>query len=133
MRNTSTPVEPGTRIVITTFGALHGPAPREDQPVVAVDLTTALRNPADDPAMVYMTGLDAKVRNHVLSTPGAATIIDDAVEQILATGRHAHIWCQGGRHRSVAVAESVAARLRVHGLIVTTVHRDINKPVLRKA
>lgn len=133
MNINSTPVEPGTSILITTFGILHGPAPRENTPVVAVDLTTALRNPADDPGMIYMTGLDAKVRDHVLSTAGAEEIISAAVEQILTAGHNAHFWCQGGRHRSVAAAEEAAARLRARGMAVTVVHRDIDKPVLRKA
>jgi UPF0042 nucleotide-binding protein len=33
--------------------------------------------------------------------------------------------CTGGRHRSVAVAEELAARLRSRGIAVTTGHRDI--------
>ena len=33
--------------------------------------------------------------------------------------------CTGGRHRSVAVAEELAARLRARGIAVTTGHRDI--------
>lgn len=133
MRNTSTPVEPGTRIVIKTFGVLHAPAPRENNPAISVDLTTALRNPANDPAMIQMTGLDAKVRSHVLATPGAEAIINDLVQQVFATGHNAHVFCQGGRHRSVAVAEESAARLRAHGLIVEVQHRDIDKPVKQKA
>ena len=133
MRNTCTPVEPGTRIVITTFGVLHGPAPREDRPVISVDLTTALRNPADDPAMIYMTGLDVKVRDHVLTTPGAEAIVHDLVRQVLASGHNAHVFCQGGRHRSVAVAEEAAARLRAHRLVVDVQHRDIDQPVKRRA
>ena len=35
------------------------------------------------------------------------------------------IGCTGGRHRSVAVAEDLAARLRARGIAVTTGHRDI--------
>ena len=35
------------------------------------------------------------------------------------------IGCTGGRHRSVAVAEELAARLRARGIAVRTGHRDI--------
>jgi RNase adapter protein RapZ len=114
-------------IEITTYGVLHGPAPRGD--AVTVDL----RNPHDDPAMRYRTGLDADVRDHVLGTPGADQVITDTVGRILAVhawaqarglGCAAHIYCRGGRHRSVAVAEAVVARLRGLGFEVEVVHRD---------
>lgn len=118
-------------ITIKTFGVLHGPAPHEDKPVISVDLTEALRNPADDPAMIELTGLHVKVHNHVLSTPGAMEIIYSAVREILATGKDAHFFCRGGKHRSVVVAEHVATCLRGYGITVTVLHRDIGKPVLR--
>ncbi|HEY5876276.1 MAG TPA: RNase adapter RapZ [Ilumatobacteraceae bacterium] len=35
--------------------------------------------------------------------------------------------CTGGRHRSVVVAEQVAAILRRHGLEPTVDHRDIDR------
>lgn len=120
-------------ITITTFGVLHGEAPHGGKPVISVDLTEALRNPADDPAMVYLTGLDPKVRDHVLFTPGAEEIIDGLVREVLATDCDAHVFCRGGRHRSVAVAEEAARRLRARGLIVVVLHRDIRKPVKLKS
>lgn len=122
-----------TCVTIKTFGVLHGEAPHEDKPVISVDLTTALRGPADDPAMIKMTGLDVAVHNHVLSAPGADVIIYNTVKQVLATGRTVHVFCQDGRHRSVAVAEHIATCLRGYGIDVTVRHRDIDKPVQRKA
>lgn len=41
-------------VAITTYGVLHGAPPSAVDPI-RVDLTTALRNPADDPAMIEMT------------------------------------------------------------------------------
>ncbi|MFG2142602.1 hypothetical protein ACGFRG_00125 [Streptomyces sp. NPDC048696] len=38
--------------------------------------------------------------------------------------------CGGGRHRSVAVAEEVAKRLRAAGIGVETEHRHIDRPIL---
>src|SRR5690606_23831298 len=39
------------------------------------------------------------------------------------------IGCTGGRHRSVAVAEAIAAHLRALGRDVTVSHRDVEKPL----
>jgi RNase adapter protein RapZ len=126
------------KVVITTYGVLHGEAPEGD--AVTVDLRRALRNPHQDPAMRYKTGLDPEVRDHVLSTPGADRIIADTVLRILAVlygwaepqlRSDAHIFCKGGRHRSVAIAEAVATRLRSLGIGVEVEHRDINKPVVQ--
>ncbi|MFH8379016.1 hypothetical protein ACH4A7_36520 [Streptomyces cyaneofuscatus] len=36
----------------------------------------------------------------------------------------------GGRHRSVVVAEELAARLRAAGIGVETEHRHVDRPVL---
>lgn len=126
---------------ITTYGVLHGTAPAST-PTAAVilDLTTALRNPHHDPAMRYLTGLDDAVRDHVLTTPGAEQIITDTAERITTalantepgTPVHAQVYCQGGRHRSVAVAEQLGARLRGAGITVHVHHRDVDKPVVQK-
>ncbi len=35
--------------------------------------------------------------------------------------------CTGGRHRSVALAEALAARLAEHGVATTVFHRDIER------
>ena len=37
------------------------------------------------------------------------------------------IGCTGGRHRSVAIAEELATRLRAHGTAVRTTHRDVTR------
>ena len=96
-------------------------------------------NPANDPAMIHMTGLDPKVRQHVLSTPGATQLVEQMIGRIHAahtyTRRHnlrqdAHIYCQGGRHRSVAIGEAVAEGLRRQGILVEIEHLDIDKPIL---
>ena len=35
--------------------------------------------------------------------------------------------CTGGRHRSVAIAEEVAMRLRTRGFAASTSHRDLSR------
>ncbi|MGI8313446.1 RapZ C-terminal domain-containing protein [Saccharopolyspora hattusasensis] len=47
---------------------MPAPAPDAD---ITLDARRHLRNPHRDPAMRYLTGLDARVRDHVLATPGA--------------------------------------------------------------
>lgn len=128
------------RIRITTFGVLHGAAPEGD--ALTVDLRPALRNPHDDPAMRELTGLDKRVREHVLATPGARKLISQAACRVVALDHGLvgprdkdvlmHVFCQGGRHRSVAIAEAIAVELRAVDYDVEVVHRDINKPVVHK-
>lgn len=130
------------RVVITTYGTLHGPAPDEGD-ALTIDLSNALRNPHHDPQMRYRTGLDPVVRHHVLSTPGADRIVALNVDRIRALNTvhtmqvqplltRVHIACRGGRHRSVAVAEEIARELRREGIGVEVYHRDINKPVVER-
>ena len=130
------------RVVITTYGVLHGPAPAEGDALL-VDLSSALRNPHQDPEMRYRTGLDPVVRHHVLTTPGADRIVSLNVDRIRAlvtvhtlqvqpTLTRVHIACRGGRHRSVAVAEEIARELRRENIGVEVYHRDIDKPVVER-
>lgn len=132
--NTSMP-----RITITTFGTLHGKPPTVADPerVVVVDLTHALRNPFDDPAMRELTGFHDVVFNHVMTTPGAKNIVDKAVDEVLAllaVDESGPIdvlsFCKGGRHRSVSVARSIQARLSGLGIAAEALHLDVNKPVV---
>ena len=37
------------------------------------------------------------------------------------------VGCTGGKHRSVACSEAIAARLREHGHSVRVMHRDIGR------
>ena len=131
------------QVVIKSYGVLHREAPGEEV-ALAVNLTTALRNPPEDPAvrerMVQLTGLDAQVRTYVLDTPGALEIVSRTADQLRTlvehwgnpTRRivHAHVYCKQGRHRSVAVAEEVATWLREAGYGVEVDHLDITKPVV---
>ncbi|MBO9711811.1 RNase adapter RapZ [Sphingomonas sp.] len=94
-----------------------------------------LRNPHWDEALRPGTGLDADVSAYVMADPA----YNDAMAQIeslllllipryQAEGK-AYVTiafgCTGGRHRSVHVAERVAARLRSAGFSPTVAHRDL--------
>ena len=122
-------------VTITTYGVLHGGPPAAVDPV-AVDLTGALRNPASDPAMIELTGLDTRVRDHVMSTPGAVEIRDQAlalIEEVARSGDSVDVlvFCRGGRHRSVAMGEEIRDVLTAQGVDVRVVHRDVEKAVVR--
>ncbi|MER5622524.1 RNase adapter RapZ [Streptosporangium sp. NPDC002544] len=124
-----------TGVQITSFGYGHSEQPTAD---LTIDARRNLRNPHHDPAMRTLTGLDRTVREHVLATPGASALVGYAVActaaLAAATGRDVTVatGCVGGRHRSVALAEEIAAGLRSdHGMHVTVTHRDVAKPVIQ--
>lgn len=130
------------QVVISTYGILHRTPPDED--ALVVNLTTALRNPPDDPEvrerMIQLTGQHPEVRAYVLDTPGALDIVRRATDQIRALVEgwgnphhqivRVHVVCKGGRHRSVVIAEEVATWLRAGGYGVEVEHLDITRPVV---
>ena len=84
-----------------------------------------------------LTGLDAPVRDYVLRQPAAGEFLDN-IETMLAQLLPAYVQegrsyltialgCTGGRHRSVAIADEVATRLRSDGHRVGVIHRDVDK------
>lgn len=97
-----------------------------------------LKNPHWDPALRELTGLDAAVGAHVAEDPAyedAVTRIEELLLTLLpryqAEGKSyvsVAFGCTGGRHRSVHVAERVAARLRAAGFSPTLDHRDLETP-----
>jgi UPF0042 nucleotide-binding protein len=85
-----------------------------------------------------LSGEDAAVRDYVFSQPGSSEFLA-ASEQLLRRyeegyvneGKHyatIAIGCTGGRHRSVAVSEELAKRLRADGVEVRLSHRDLDRP-----
>ncbi|MFH8410683.1 hypothetical protein ACH4FX_38820 [Streptomyces sp. NPDC018019] len=128
------------QVVIQTIGTRHPDAITLIEDGLYFDLGNRLRNPHDDPAMRYRTGLDDDVREHVLATPGAAGIAEKIAESAKAVffdyaGPRRRlvkvtVACRGGRHRSVAIAEQAAEYLRTAGVGVETDHRHINRPVI---
>ncbi|MEU3565410.1 RNase adapter RapZ [Kitasatospora sp. NPDC006786] len=100
------------------------------------------RNPHHDPAMRELTGLDEPVRDHVLQTPGVMWEVERIAESAKAivygyANRHRRlvhvtVACRGGRHRSVAIAESVAEYLRIDDTNVEVEHHHVDRPVVQK-
>ena len=97
-----------------------------------------LPNPFWVPELRQLTGRDAPVAEYVLSQDGAQDFLDAytrAVEITVEGYRRENkhhaviaIGCTGGKHRSVAMTERLAAELRsVDGIAVQVKHRDLGK------
>jgi UPF0042 nucleotide-binding protein len=113
--------EPGLRATVVSFGYKYG------LPVDA-DLVVDCRflpNPHWVPELRALSGRDAEVRRYVLDQPGAREFLDRYTDmlRILVDGYRKEgkrfmtlaVGCTGGKHRSVAIAEELAARLRSLG------------------
>jgi UPF0042 nucleotide-binding protein len=84
------------------------------------------------------TGLDEQVRDYVLGFPQTREFLrrlDDLLDLLLPAyveeGKSyltIALGCTGGRHRSVALVEEVAERLRLRGFAPRVTHRDIDRP-----
>jgi UPF0042 nucleotide-binding protein len=123
----------GPRVSIVSFGYKYG------LPVDA-DLVVDCRflpNPHWIPELAPMTGLDAPVREYVLSREGAQEFLKAYFEvlQILLAGDEREgkhfvtlaVGCTGGKHRSVAIADCLAAQLTDDGSDVQVTHRDLGR------
>ncbi len=121
------------QVAVESFGFKHG-LPLDADIVMDVRF---LPNPHWEDDLRPLTGHDHKVRDYVLETVGRVGFVerfDDLLGTLLpqyeAEGRSyltVAIGCTGGRHRSVAVAEELAERLRGRGVAVRTNHRDVSR------
>jgi UPF0042 nucleotide-binding protein len=121
-------------VTFMSFGFKHGP-PREED--LAFDVRF-LANPHYEPELRELTGLDAAVVDYIARDGRLEqlyvrlhALLDFLLPQYVAEGK-AHlviaIGCTGGRHRSVAIAEHLAARYRDRDdLDVAVAHRDIDR------
>ncbi len=130
------PRNTAARLAVTfmSFGFKHGP-PREED--LAFDVRF-LANPHYEPDLRALTGLDQGVIDYIARDGRLEqlyvklhALLDFLMPQYVAEGK-AHlvvaIGCTGGRHRSVAIAEHLAARYSEHeDLEVAVAHRDIDK------
>ncbi|WP_380926296.1 RNase adapter RapZ [Sphingomonas leidyi] len=119
-----------TILSVVSFGFARG-LPRDADLVFDMRF---LRNPHWDPALRPGTGKDPKVAAYIAADPAypaAMAQIESLLLLLLpryqAEGK-AYVTiafgCTGGRHRSVHVAERMAARLRGAGFSPTVTHRD---------
>ena len=97
-----------------------------------------LENPFYIDRLRPLSGLAEPVRSFVLGQPTTKRFLD-FVDEFLAFAVPAYqaegktrltlaIGCTGGFHRSIAIAEEIAARLRAHGHGEVTVwHRELDR------
>lgn len=121
------------QVSVESFGFKHG-LPMDADIVMDVRF---LPNPHWQLDLRPLTGHDPKVRDHVLETSSGSDFVDrfdDMIASLLPQyekeGRAyltVAIGCTGGRHRSVAIAEEVAGRLRGRGTAVRITHRDVTR------
>ncbi|NLT06320.1 MAG: RNase adapter RapZ [Solirubrobacterales bacterium] len=128
------------RLAVTfiSFGFKHG-TPRDADLLFDVRF---LPNPHYESELRDLTGLDAPVREFVESADGfddflghLTPLLDYLLPQYEREGK-AHlavgVGCTGGRHRSVVIAERLAAAYGERpDLMVDAVHRDAAKPPRR--
>ncbi len=122
-------VRPRMRVTFASFGFKYG-VPRESDLMFDVRF---LRNPHYVAELTALTGLNVAVADYVADDPGydefmsrLEALLDHVLPLYEIEGkRHlvVSIGCTGGRHRSVTVAEALAARYS-GTLDVSTAHRD---------
>jgi UPF0042 nucleotide-binding protein len=121
------------RATVISFGFKYG------IPVDA-DLVADMRflpNPFWVPELRPLTGRDEAVATYVKERPGAEEFLTEYVDLIrtmvegyLREGKRfmtVAIGCTGGKHRSVAMTEEIAARLRTAGVEARPMHRDLGR------
>ena len=128
--------EPGAqklRATVMSFGYKYG-IPVDADLVVDVRF---LPNPHWVPELRPLTGLDAEVSDYVVEQPRAREFLDRYSElfKFVADG-YIHegkryvtiaVGCTGGKHRSVAMTEHLAARLVKEGVETLVLHRDLGR------
>jgi len=126
------------RLAVTfeSFGFKYGPA---RDPDLLLDVRF-LPNPHYEADLRPLTGADPRIvqfinRDGELDAfyERLLPLLDYLLPQYLSEGK-AHlvvaIGCTGGRHRSVAIADHLAARYREGGdYLVETMHRDVGRPI----
>jgi UPF0042 nucleotide-binding protein len=123
-----------TRVTVLSFGYKYG-LPMDSDLVMDVRF---LPNPFWIPELREQTGLEADVRNYVLTQEGADEFLDRYHEllRLIGAGYRREgkryltlaVGCTGGKHRSVAISEELASRLAAEdGMAVKVVHRDLGR------
>ena len=124
----------GFQVIVESFGFKYG-VPRD------VDLQIDMRflpNPYWVPELRRFSGRDPRVSEYVLSDPTVESYLESVgkMAEIAMDGYRKEgkrymilgVGCTGGKHRSVAVAEELATRLRtLDNVEVAVVHRDLGR------
>jgi len=133
------PAETGKlAVTFSSFGHKHGPARDAD---LVLDVRF-LPNPHWEPELRPLTGFDRRVIEHVGRDGRLKELYDRVLPlleyllpQYVAEGKShlvVAIGCTGGRHRSVVIAEDLAAQFRADSrYFVEVQHRDVERSPAR--
>ncbi|MEW2385017.1 RNase adapter RapZ [Micromonospora sp. NPDC047707] len=121
------------RVTVLSFGFKYGLPPDAD----FVCDARFLPNPYWVPELREHTGREQAVSSYVLGQEGADAFVATYADLVNATtagfereGKRyltVAVGCTGGKHRSVAIAEELAARLRQSGIAANAQHRDLGR------
>jgi RNase adapter protein RapZ len=121
------------RVTVLSFGFKYGLPPDSDFVLDA----RFLPNPHWVPQLRDQTGRESDVSAYVLSQRGAGAFVETVARMINATAAGFEregkryltvaVGCTGGKHRSVAIAEELASRLRQLRVSAHPYHRDLGR------
>ena len=121
------------RVTVMSFGFRYG-LPMDADHVLDVRF---IPNPYWVTELRHLTGKDTPVADYVFRQDGAAAFVDGYADLLApALPRYVDelkpnvtiaVGCTGGKHRSVACAERIAARLRSAGFAVVAQYRDLGR------
>jgi UPF0042 nucleotide-binding protein len=127
------PPEDGLQVSVLSFGFKYG-APRDADLLFDVRF---LPNPHWVPELRSLAGTEPAVRDYVRGNEvypvyleRLEALLDVTLPGYVAEGKSyltIAIGCTGGHHRSVVVAEELAAWIRGRGLPTVLVHRDVER------
>jgi UPF0042 nucleotide-binding protein len=125
--------EPGMVVSLVSFGFKHGIPPGTD---LMFDVRY-LPNPHFVPGLRELTGQDQVVLDFLKRQPDFCELVTrlaDLLVYLLPRYRQENrtylsvaLGCTGGRHRSVAIAECLKAKLEEQGWTSRVIHRDISR------
>ncbi len=121
------------KVTVVSFGFKYG------IPVDA-DLVADMRflpNPHWVPELRHLSGRDSEVAAYVKERPEAKEFLEKYIGLVETVGQGylregkrfmtIAVGCTGGKHRSVAMTEEIAARLRERGMDARPMHRDLGR------
>lgn len=108
-------------VKLISFGFKYG---QPHDAALIVDCRS-MKNPHNVPELKRLTGLDGKVQRYVKTDFSFDRLQDFALAGAVEGGSVA-FGCFGGRHRSVAMAEMLAVKLRRLGHVVEIQHRELD-------
>jgi UPF0042 nucleotide-binding protein len=124
---------PVVRATVMSFGFKYGIPVDAD---MVIDMRF-LPNPHWVPELRPQTGLDQAVSAYVLGQPAAVdflgrleALLETVYPGFLREGKNyltLAVGCTGGKHRSVAMAEEIAAGMRRRGVEAGVEHRDLGR------